>query len=607
MLKDKFRHDINWLRSIAVIAVVLYHFQTPFFKGGFVGVDIFFVISGFLMTGIILTKVSLNTLFNFYVARFLRIVPALCLVVAVMIVVGFFILSTKEYEELSINSATSLLFLSNKYYALHSSYFDSSSESNFFLHTWSLSVEWQFYILFPLFIIFIKKIKLPLTPALFFCWGCSFITMGLMSNHNQTDVFYSLSTRAWEMISGGLVYTHGASSVNTKKRPVLSYIGILLIVISIFTIDSKDLWPGTYTLLPVFGAVIFIMSNNQNSMLIRNGAFQFIGAISYSWYLWHWPVIVLMRYYNITFNAFNIVAGIITSMLLALMSYHFIETPFKSKNKTLSNFFTSLSLVSACTFVFFTNGVNFRFNGDINDISSFRFNNKNWRPDTCFLNPNQDYSQFNKCPDKMTSDSIVVWGDSHAAHLMPGLKINFESSNFTQRTSSLCGPLIDAENNQRPFCKDINTHVLNEIVRVKPKLVILAAFWSQYPFEKYLAETLRKLHSSGIRTVVIGPVPFWHEPLPKEIEMYGLNAQRTLPIELLQSNKHLFENDAKLKSIISHSDQTKFISALSTLCNHTTCKATVGESPVRPMQWDNAHLTEPGSKWFINKIKNELN
>ena len=162
MLKDKFRHDINWLRSIAVIAVVLYHFHISFLNGGFVGVDIFFVISGFLMTGIILTKVEFNSLFNFYISRFLRIVPALCFVVLFMVVAGFFILSTKEYEELSTNATASLLFFSNKYYALHSSYFDSSSENNFFLHTWSLSVEWQFYLIFPIVIIIIRKLKNPI-------------------------------------------------------------------------------------------------------------------------------------------------------------------------------------------------------------------------------------------------------------------------------------------------------------------------------------------------------------------------------------------------------------------------------------------------------------
>lgn len=607
MSYKKFRLDINCLRAFAVLSVVLYHFGVPYVSGGFVGVDVFFVISGFLMTGIVLERVDHRGVLDFYIARFLRIVPALAFLILTLMIVGLFVLSTNEYEVLSKNAIASLLFYSNKYYAIHSSYFDSTSESNFLLHTWSLSVEWQFYLLFPIIVIAIKKAKLPISPSLGFLWVISFITMLLLENHNKTDVFYSLSTRAWEMISGGFVYILGASKANKTNRPSLSYLGITLILISIFTIDSKNSWPNFNALLPVLGAAIFITANNQNSKLTTNSILQFIGKISYSWYLWHWPVIVLMRYYNIQFNLLNILIGIALSVSLSLLSFSLIETPLKKRNKVFCKFIFSLSLATACFFVAFTNGMIFRFNGDMKEIASYRFNNKNWRPDTCFLNPSQDYSQFEKCPDKMTTDSVVVWGDSHAAHLMPGLHVNYEDINFTQRTSSLCGPLLGAENNQRPFCKSINTHVLKEIISIKPKLVILSAFWSQYPFETHLAHTLKVLHDSGVRTIVIGPFPFWHEPLPKEIEINGLNTQRTLPVELLESKKHLFENDRKIKEITSQSENSRFISALSILCNHATCKATVGESPVRPMQWDNAHMTDSGSKWFVRKIKDDLN
>jgi peptidoglycan/LPS O-acetylase OafA/YrhL len=606
MSYKKFRLDINCLRAFAVLSVVLYHFGVPYVSGGFIGVDVFFVISGFLMTGIVLERVDHKGVLDFYIARFQRIVPALVFVILALMILGLFILSTSEYEILSKNATASLLFYSNKYYATHSSYFDSSSESNFLLHTWSLSVEWQFYLLFPIIVILIKKVRLPLLPSLVFLWIISFVAMVLLSKHNQTDVFYSFSTRAWEMISGGFVYAYGASKAQDKKRPALAYFGITLIIISILALNSKDLWPGAYTLLPVIGAAIFIIANNQESRLIRNRTLQFIGKISYSWYLWHWPVIVLMRYYNVSFNIVNTLLGIATSLCFALISFYLIETPFKNRSKIRANFIWSLSLVTACVFVSLNHGMSFRFNGEMKDIVNYRFNNKNWRPGTCFLNPDQDYKQFEKCPDKMTSNSVVVWGDSHAAHLMPGLHINFEGVNFTQRTSSLCGPLLGAENSQRPFCKNINTNVLNEIISAKPRLVVLSAFWSQYPFEKYLADTLKVLHDSGIRTIVIGPFPFWQEPLPKEIEKNGLNAQRTLPVELLESKKHLFENEMKLKEIISQSGNAKFISALNTLCNHATCNVTVGDSPVKPMQWDNAHLTDSGSVWFINKIKNEL-
>lgn len=148
MIYKKFRLDINGLRAFALISVVLYHFGVPYVSGGFIGVDVFFVISGFLMTGIVLERVDHKGVLDFYIARFLRIVPALVFAILLLMIFGLFTLSTNEYEALSKNAISSLLFYSNNYYAIHSSYFDSSSEFNFLLHTWSLSVEWQFYILY---------------------------------------------------------------------------------------------------------------------------------------------------------------------------------------------------------------------------------------------------------------------------------------------------------------------------------------------------------------------------------------------------------------------------------------------------------------------------
>ncbi|QJT79339.1 acyltransferase family protein [Kosakonia sp. MUSA4] len=602
MAQTSFRHDINWLRALAVIAVVLYHFKTPYFNSGFIGVDIFFVISGFLMTGIITKKDKPITLISFYTSRFLRIFPALCFVVIFMMIAGFFILSTKEYEELNINAIASLLFFSNKYYALHSSYFDTSSENNFFLHTWSLSVEWQFYLLYPIIILLINKIKIPIKIALLTLFIISFTSVAFNLFRNNENLFYSLSARAWEMVSGGLIYVFSGHHGKLKSRPFLTIIGTLLVIYSIYNIDNTNSWPNIYTALPVAGAAIIIASNNQNSRFIRNKILQYIGSVSYSWYLWHWPVIVLMRHYNITFCFMNIAFGILISFIIANLSYHLVETPLRQKQKVKTDLIAGISIVVLCLFSFYTNGMAFRLKGDVNDIVSFRFNNEKWRPDTCFLNPTQDYSDFLKCNDKITHESIVVWGDSHAAQLMPGLMLSLKGENIAQRTSSLCGPLLNAENNQRPHCKNINTHVFNEILLSKPKLVIMAAFWSQYPFKDYLSSTLKELSKSGIRTLVIGPFPFWHEPLPKEIEIHGLNAQKTLPVALFESKKQVRDNDQKIKSIVEHDENAKYISALEVLCNTSACKATIGESPVIPMQWDNAHLTNQGSEWFINQI-----
>lgn len=608
MSYKKFRLDINGLRAFAVLSVVLYHFGVPYVSGGFTGVDVFFVISGFLMTGIVLEKVDHKGIFNFYIARFLRIVPALVAIILALLIFGYLSLSTSEFELLARNAVASLLFYSNNYYASHSSYFDPSSDHNFLLHTWSLSVEWQFYLIYPLIVLAIKKLRLPVSLSILtlFCFSLLYVVLGLSGT--KEDLFYLLPTRAWEMLAGALVYIISCSDAikNVRYLSKLNIPGLLLILFSLFTSKGSQAWPGLLTLIPVAGAALVILSNNQSAYLINNRVAQFIGTISYSWYLWHWPVIVVMRYYRVEMDAINIGAGIAVSFILTVISFYIIEMPFRKRIWLRTDFVSAIAIITCAFVVVQTHGATFRFKGDMNDVITYRFNNKEWRPDTCFLNPRQDYSVFSKCQDKMTSESIVIWGDSHAAQLMPGFRSVLKNENLTQRTSSLCGPLFGAENNKRPLCKEINKNITAELLHIKPKLVILAAFWSQYPFKDYLADTLKILSSAGIRTVVIGPFPFWHEPLPKVIEANGLNQQGTLPIELFDLSKNVLGNDELIEKIVGASENSSYISAIGILCSKATCKVTVGKKPVTPMQWDNAHLTEAGSRWFVNKIKSDI-
>lgn len=325
MSYKKFRLDINGLRAFAVLSVVLYHFGVPYVSGGFVGVDVFFVISGFLMTGIVLERVDHKGVLDFYIARFLRIVPALVVVVLALMIFGLFALSTNEFEILSKNSISSLLFYSNNYYAIHSSYFDPSSELNFLLHTWSLSVEWQFYIFYPLLVIAIKKLRLPVGISLSVIFAISLAITFMRVTGSREDIFYLLPTRAWEMLAGGLVYM---ASVRYKlpewSRHCDGY-GIALIVVAVVMLHSNGYWPSYSTLAPVIGAIIIILSNDQSSILTSNKISQWAGKISYSVYLWHWPIIVVMKYYDIQFSALNIFLGVITSFILGDISYKVIK------------------------------------------------------------------------------------------------------------------------------------------------------------------------------------------------------------------------------------------------------------------------------------------
>ncbi|EMC7320092.1 acyltransferase, partial [Salmonella enterica] len=266
MIYKKFRLDINGLRAFALISVVLYHFGVPYVSGGFIGVDVFFVISGFLMTGIVLERVDHKGVLDFYIARFLRIVPALVFAILLLMIFGLFTLSTNEYEALSKNAISSLLFYSNNYYAIHSSYFDSSSEFNFLLHTWSLSVEWQFYILYPLLVIIVKKLRFPVGLSLSVILAMSLAITLMRVTGTKEDIFYLIPTRAWEMLAGGLVYI---ASVRYKMPEWIKHCevyGIVLIVVAVVILHSNGYWPSYSALAPVLGASMVILANKQNSL-----------------------------------------------------------------------------------------------------------------------------------------------------------------------------------------------------------------------------------------------------------------------------------------------------------------------------------------------------
>lgn len=346
-----FRKDINGLRAIAVIAVVLFHFKILGFSGGFIGVDVFFVISGYMMTGIIFSRIrqARFSIIDFYIARAKRIIPALAVLCIVLILFGFFYLQTEDYREVLRNIKRSILFFSNISYYNETGYFDTPTQENWLLHTWSLSVEWQFYILYPIVIALLSRfIKEPIIKLILLI--CAFISLLLaiyLANTNPTASFYLLPTRAWEMIAGGIVFLFPISLTN-RVRLSLELIGLLLVIGSVFYFSSSFPWPSYYTLLPIVGTML-ILYGNRESFITSNPVSQFIGKISYSIYLWHWPIAVFLYFCGLAENSLFIIGGLISSLLLATLSYYFVEQLFlkykSSRTQATINYFAIVILI----------------------------------------------------------------------------------------------------------------------------------------------------------------------------------------------------------------------------------------------------------------------
>lgn len=339
----RFRKDINGLRAFAVIAVVLFHFNSSWMPGGFAGVDVFFVISGFLMTGIIFRGIEQENLsiLKFYIARANRIIPALALLCLVLLVFGWFFLTPVEYRALGKHAASSVSFLSNFVYWTEAGYFDPASHEKWLLHTWSLSVEWQFYIIYPLILVAMRKFMSVKTMKLMLITGTilGFIYCAFASYKWPNASYYLLPTRAWEMTIGGVAYLYPFTLQENRKK-LVEWTGLALVVGSYFLISAENAWPGYLALFPVVGSFLIIQAQRNDSIITGNVIFQKIGSWSYSIYLWHWPLVVII--YTFSFPEYYIYIGMALSVLLGFLSYKYIEKiRFRNDFSNLLSYFRS--------------------------------------------------------------------------------------------------------------------------------------------------------------------------------------------------------------------------------------------------------------------------
>ena len=352
-VKLKFRKDINGLRAIAVLSVVLFHFEPELVKGGFVGVDIFFVISGFLMTSIVFTKLDKQQfgLISFYVSRANRIIPALLVVIAVLTIALPFVIPIPDYQEFAKRAVSALLFISNNYFYSLGGYFEADSQFNWLLHTWSLSVEWQFYIFFPLFAIALHKFTAQNKFFICFLLLLASFCVGVFYSYKDSSFgYFMLLTRAWELLAGSLVYFIGINKIS-KESKVLEYVGLVLVFVSILFVDESTPWPGYMALLPVIGTCLVLLSKQYTSRLTGNPIFQKVGLWSYSIYLWHWPLVVLGQFIDLPYWT---VIGLVASLILGWASYSIVEirnifsySIFRLPNKLTAPF----AVVAFCSFI----------------------------------------------------------------------------------------------------------------------------------------------------------------------------------------------------------------------------------------------------------------
>jgi peptidoglycan/LPS O-acetylase OafA/YrhL len=339
----RYRADIDGLRALAVIPVVLFHAGTPWFQGGYVGVDVFFVISGYLITSIIVGELDAKSfsLLSFYERRIRRIFPALVVVLAFCLVTGFALLTPADYQTLGQSTDAAALFLSNIFFWKHASYFDVAASEKPLLHTWSLAIEEQYYLFYPLILIALTSISSRIRgPAILLGGLASFAFCAVMVNVKPSATFYLAPARAWELLFGGLIALNWVPlSENRTINRSAALLGLACIFIPVIVYTPTTRFPGITALPPVIGAVLLIWSGFNHRTLVHSWLssrpMMAIGKVSYSLYLWHYPLLAFAGY--MTLRGLGPVAAAavcLVAFMASLLSLQFVEKPFRFHGAT---------------------------------------------------------------------------------------------------------------------------------------------------------------------------------------------------------------------------------------------------------------------------------
>lgn len=539
MIEFKYRPDVDGLRAVAVLLVLLFHADLGF-PGGFVGVDVFFVISGFLITGLLLKEQQTDgfRLSHFWIRRIRRILPASIFVVVATLIAGFFVLLPSDYDSLAKSAIAQQAMLSNVYFWWNTGYFAGEAELKPLLHTWSLGVEEQFYICYPFLVVLLcRYLRRFMAPALIVIL---IISLGVSEWTVRTwpsATFYLLPMRAWELLLGGvLCFAPTHLKANGWFANIVGCVGVAGIILAAWKFNLFRRFPGASALLPCAGAAMVIYSNSLGTTwvgkLLASKPIVYVGLVSYSLYLWHWPVLSLLRhlYCGEKPDTASRVASLAASFVLAALSLRYIESPFRAKilfPKTKSLLAVTTAMVStvlALSLIIVSNkGLPNRFDPLVlsyaAEKNSYAFN----------YEPSTEEMRDLKPPTFGVPEGafkILVWGDSHAMALISGIDAACKTHNVQgfQATRAARAPLLDFIRwDVSEQSSGFNRAVVDFAIARKMDVVILAGFWSIYTeakdFEPCLVRTIEKLNHAGIRVVITKDVAIFKGDVPLMLSM----------------------------------------------------------------------------------------
>ncbi|WP_258239987.1 acyltransferase family protein [Pseudidiomarina homiensis] len=614
----KYRSEVDGLRAFAVLPVILFHAGFELFSGGYVGVDIFFVISGYLITSILLKELAQDkfSIIHFYERRARRILPALFAVMLACIPFAWAWLDPFALKEFFQSLVSTALFSSNIYFFLKTGYFDVAAEMKPLLHTWSLAVEEQYYVIIPIAMLLLWRLSLRSMAITFWLiFIVSLLAAQYFSGVNSSFNFYLLPTRAWELMMGSLVAVYADKlklGEASKTKQFLSVIGMALILLAIFAFDETTPFPSFYALVPTLGTVLILCSsapsNWVNKFLSWRG-FVGVGLISYSAYLWHQPLLAFYR--AKTFEEPSLVVGalvVISTLVLATITYYVIEQPFRNKK--------SLVWTRRNVFVFsFVGIVAFSISGIYGHIKQ-GFPERNEE----FLRLAQNYGLSSACSGASFDDprckssadpKYILWGDSHAMHLGQAVADVVGDAGVWQMTLSACPPVVgikEAPRKELITCPEYNDLVfekLHSLESTKERAVLVSSSKSIsiYRWKSKVKATFDKLKSLNYDIYLVSSTP--HFPRVEGCIVQSIsegNGFSDCQYKLSETtNYELLQREKKLaKELGIH-----YVDLVPLFCNQDgNCKITNGDALLLR---DENHFSLEAQPLVGEKIRSALN
>ena len=602
-----FRPDIEGLRALAVAAVVFYHLKFDWAPGGFVGVDVFFVISGFLMAQIIVKDIRKGEFspWRFYQRRFLRIWPAMILVILATLVVGVIALVPLYLSELGKAALSSLVLANNVLFWFQSGYFAPAAENNILLHLWSLAVEQQFYLGMP-FLMLAAFWHKPNGRG----WVIASVAIAslllcvVMTSRKPSASFYLLPTRVWEFLLGSMIAVYGTElRLKSAFREFIAVLGLALLIGSVVGLNRHLVFPGYWALVPCVGTAMMILGGMhgpvQTSHLLASAPFVTIGRISYSLYLWHWPVITFCRLWGLPIDTVPMQFSILAiSLVTSFVSWRYVEVPFRSsiavgRTRRLATVGASAAVIAAVSgLIIWSDGLPVRLDPATRALLAYeRYPAKAslYRQGSCFLEPNQDPADFrlDVCTDAVPGRArILLWGDSHAAHYAPGMRAAAEKFgiNITQASYGGCAPVPFRADNSA-FCAAFGKKIWTLAVNGSFDAVVISANWAGYPaILPEVAKVVRDLLRAGQKVVVVGPSLEFRGNLPTLLASNRSSLFAKPPSSAHWLADYATAMDGKMRELFAGLPQALYISPIAEVCPQQTCPVLMDGAV--PIAWD---------------------